>query len=327
MTNSATLLSALRAVPGVASADIEADERPEGAGTLRLQLDPGADEVAVATSVNRVLREQFGLAVDANRVQVVEESAPVRRSDPLTDPLSAVLAHEPQPVVQPEPAPTRPTLTAVPGYLGTVHGDAAAGAAGTPTLEQPAEPVATMGFDQGLAHYARPGTESVPAPTAEPAEPVLVDTVETETRPADDGSPETVTLPARSPRILIARMQLVSAGLGVTTEVTLSWLGDAFAGQAAAAATPTSVHRSVAQATLRAVETVVGNRARFELEQLEINQLGPDRAVVVVVSMLTKAGSERLTGVSVVREDVRQAVIRATLDALNRRLESLLLSA
>jgi len=328
VTNSATLLSALRAVPGVASADIEPDERPEGAGTLRLQLDPGADEVAVATSVNRVLREQFGLAVDANRVQVVEESAPVRRSDPLTDPLSAVLAHEPQPVVQPEPAPTRPTLTAVPGYLGTVHGDAAAGAAGTPTLEQqPAEPVATMGFDQGLAHYARPGTESVPAPTAEPAEPVLVDTVETETRPADDGSPETVTLPARSPRILIARMQLVSAGLGVTTEVTLSWLGDAFAGQAAAAATPTSVHRSVAQATLRAVETVVGNRARFELEQLEINQLGPDRAVVVVVSMLTKAGSERLTGVSVVREDVRQAVIRATLDALNRRLESLLLSA
>ena len=44
--------------------------------------------------------------------------------------------------------------------------------------------------------------------------------------------------------------------------------------------------------------------------------------MVVVVSMLTKVGSERLTGVSVVREDVRQAVIRATLDSLNRRLES-----
>jgi hypothetical protein len=80
----------------------------------------------------------------------------------------------------------------------------------------------------------------------------------------------------------------------------------------------------VATATLRALEEVVGAAARFELEQLEINQLGPDRAVVVVVAMLTKLGSERLTGVSVVREDVRQAVIRATLDALNRRLESLL---
>jgi hypothetical protein len=122
-------------------------------------------------------------------------------------------------------------------------------------------------------------------------------------------------------------MQLVSAGLGVTTSVSLSWLGAAYLGESSAAATPSSVHRSVATATLRALEEVVGTAARFELEQLEINQLGPDRAVVVVVSMLTKLGSERLTGVSVVREDVRQAVIRATLDALNRRLESLLLPA
>ena len=76
MSTEATLLDALRAVPGVAAADLEPDERPEGAGTLRLQLAPGADEIAVATSVNRVLREQFGLAVDAGRVQVVEESTP-----------------------------------------------------------------------------------------------------------------------------------------------------------------------------------------------------------------------------------------------------------
>ena len=77
MSSEATLLDALRAVPGVAAADLEPDERPEGAGTLRLQLAPGADEIAVATSVNRVLREQFGLAVDAGRVQVVEESVPL----------------------------------------------------------------------------------------------------------------------------------------------------------------------------------------------------------------------------------------------------------
>ena len=327
VTNSVILLSALRAVPGVASADIEPDERPDGAGTLRLQLDPGADEVAVATSVNRVLREQFGLAVDANRVQVVEEAAPSRRGDATTDPLTAPLgdvlaqAPLPEPTPQPmgEPVSPRPTLTAVPGYLGTIHGEA----------EPEAAAPAVMGFDQGLGDYAS-GVPAAPVDTGVEAYPLdqgLVDTVETASDLSTEGELDSVTLPARSPRILIARMQLVSAGLGVTTEVTLSWLGDAFAGQSAAAATPTSVHRSVAQATLRAVESVVGNRARFELEQLEINQLGPDRAVVVVVSMLTKAGSERLTGVSVVREDVRQAVIRATLDALNRRLESLLLSA
>jgi hypothetical protein len=143
----------------------------------------------------------------------------------------------------------------------------------------------------------------------------------------DDGITSQLIESTRPPRILIQRMQLVSAGLGVTTSVALSWLGQAYLGESSAAATPTSVHRSVATATLRALEEVVGTAARFELEQLEMNQLGPDRAVVVVVAMLTKLGSERLTGVSGVREDVRQAVIRATLDALNRRLESLLDSA
>lgn len=280
MTSEATLLDALRAVPGVAAADIEPDERPDGAGTLRLQLAPGADEIAVATSVNRVLREQFGLAVDAGRVQVVEESMPV--APPLLDTAVPDVAAAPAtpplappvtgPVTEPDETVTRPTLTAVPTY-----------------------------------------------PDIAPESPVLHEAPE----PDDALTPELIES-TRPPRILIQRMQLVSAGLGVTTSVSLSWLGETYQGESSAAATPSSVHRSVAAATLRALEEVVGSAARFELEQLEINQLGPDRAVVVVVAMLTRMGSERLTGVSVVREDVRQAVIRATLDALNRRLESLL---
>ena len=286
MGTEATLLDALRAVPGVAAADLEPDDRPEGAGTLRLQLAPGADEIAVATSVNRVLREQFGLAVDAGRVQVVEESVPLAPAASATASQSGPPEPARSPVLgaAPEPAtPQRPTLTAVPPY--------------------PQTPSETS-------------LESARESAREPArEPVRED---------DEALTPRLIESTRPPRILIQRMQLVSAGLGVTTSVSLTWLGQAYSGECSAAATPTSVHRSVATATLRALEEVVGSEARFELEQLEINQLGPDRAVVVVVAMLTKLGSERLTGVSVVREDVRQAVIRATLDALNRRLESLL---
>jgi hypothetical protein len=278
----ATLLDALRAVPGVAAADLEPDERPEGAGTLRLQLAPGADEIAVATSVNRVLREQFGLAVDAGRVQVVEESEPVGLVAPPAEAQPSVAAPSDAGPDAPqfEPVPGRPTLTALPGY------------------REQAVPEAT---------------------STEPLDVAIASD--------DDDLTAQLMESSRPPRILIQRMQLVSAGLGVTTSVSLSWLGQSYAGESAAAATPSSVHRSVATATLRALEEVVGAAARFELEQLEINQLGPDRAVVVVVAMLTRMGSERLTGVSVVREDVRQAVIRATLDALNRRLESLLTPA
>ena len=285
VSTEATLLDALRAVPGVASADLEPDERPEGAGTLRLQLAPGADEIAVATSVNRVLREQFGLAVDAGRVQVVEESMPTEPTEPLAAPEREVAASEPEaPTAAPTVPSGRPTLTALPAYR-------------EPDLHAEAPEPAPM---RGASVESDANDEEI-----------------------DDLTPRLVES-TRPPRILIQRMQLVSAGLGVTTSVSLNWLGQSYVGESSAAATPTSVHRSVATATLRALEEVVGTAARFELEQLEINQLGPDRAVVVVVAMLTSVGSERLTGVSVVREDVRQAVIRATLDSLNRRLESLL---
>jgi hypothetical protein len=44
----------------------------------------------------------------------------------------------------------------------------------------------------------------------------------------------------------------------------------------------------------------------------------------VVVSMVTARGNQRLSGASVVRDDARQAVIRAVLAAVNRRLGPLM---
>ena len=68
------LVAALLGVPGVAAAAVE--PLGGGPGTLRLQLVSGADEVDVAGAVNRLLRSRFGLAVDADRVRVLEGSGP-----------------------------------------------------------------------------------------------------------------------------------------------------------------------------------------------------------------------------------------------------------
>jgi hypothetical protein len=65
------VLLAIRSVPGVRSADI-GDDDEGGAGLLRLDLAADVDEVEVAASVGRLLREQFGLGVDAGQVQMVE---------------------------------------------------------------------------------------------------------------------------------------------------------------------------------------------------------------------------------------------------------------
>ena len=232
-TDHADLVCALREVSGVSDADVQPD-LDGGLGVLRLDLDPGVDEAVVAGTVGRLLRDRFGLGVDADHVQVVEDA------------------------VTPRPA------------------------TGAGALED-------------LATSA-PDVVRVPDPRA-------------------------------AARPSIARLHLVSSGLDVDAAVTLSTGDRSAVGEARGAASQTGVHRAVAAATLRAVEQLVDGLVRFELEHLEITPMGAERTVLVSLSMLSTTGSERLTGAAVVREDVRQAVIRATLDALNRRLEMLLSEA
>ena len=232
VTDNREVVAAIRAVPGVAGAEIEPDELG-GLGLLRLHLAAGVDDAQVASAVGRLLREQFGLGVDAEHVQIIEDAE-------------------------------------MTGY---------AGRAPEPAVEEPA-------LEAG-------GVQTLPRQRVHE-------------RPA------------------IARMHLVSSGLDVTASVTLSSAGRTAVGEGLGNASQVGVQRAVANATLRAVEQLLAGLARFELDHLEISHLGSERTVLVNLSMLTAKGSERLTGAALVREDVRQAVIRATLDALNRRFETLL---
>jgi hypothetical protein len=129
---------------------------------------------------------------------------------------------------------------------------------------------------------------------------------------------------ARAGRMVIERVQLVSAGLATSVTVALGLDGRTVEGTAEGTSTSGSLHRSVAGATLRAVEHVVGDSVRFDVEHVEIATTGTDRTALVVVTMVTGRATQRLSGASVVREDVRQAVIRAVLAAVNRRLEPML---
>ena len=83
--DAATLVAAVREVQGVADAALDPDDGTDdgsvpGPGVLRLDLGEDTDEVAVATTVGRLLRERFALGVDVASVALVEESECVLRS-------------------------------------------------------------------------------------------------------------------------------------------------------------------------------------------------------------------------------------------------------
>lgn len=221
---SAEIVAALQAVPGVTEAQVQLDPDGQAVDLLRLGLDPGVDEVAVASTVGDLLRERFGLGVEAHQVELIED---------------------PQP----------------------------ASAAAVVEVSAAAE-------------------EEVEA--------------------------------AGARRVTIRRMQLVSAGLQVTATVSLGLAERTESGHATAPAATSTVHRAVATATLRALEHFTAERARFEVESVDLINGGGHRTVVASITMVSADGAERLTGTAAVREDVRSACIRAVLDATNRRCAPLL---
>jgi len=140
----------------------------------------------------------------------------------------------------------------------------------------------------------------------------------------EDAETPEIPVPKDGRRPVISRMQLVSSGLDVTATVSLAYHGDVVRGECTGTATQSGVHRAVATAALRAMEQLLDDKARFEVDSVDVTPTGRDRTVLVTVTMVSGTGTDRLTGSAVVREDVRQATIRAALDAVNRRLEPLL---
>jgi len=83
----------------------------------------------------------------------------------------------------------------------------------------------------------------------------------------------------------------------------------------------------VAQATLNALQQVVGAKAELALQGVERFALGGRKIIVVQISYLFPAGEEILLGVSFIGgEGEIEASARAALDAVNRRLPVMKLS-
>lgn len=82
--------------------------------------------------------------------------------------------------------------------------------------------------------------------------------------------------------------------------------------------------RLVASATLRAIEKVVSDLYGFALEDITAINLGRDMAVITSIAVLSSNNDEMLAGCALVRGDEREAIVRAVLDAVNRRLEMLM---
>jgi hypothetical protein len=110
------------------------------------------------------------------------------------------------------------------------------------------------------------------------------------------------------------------AGVHSAATVTIEIDGETFVGASSGPASQTARARQVALATLDAVSQYVAESTIFALEDVTVVQLGREKVAVACVTLVTGFGEQSFSGSALVRQNEKDSIVRATLDAINRRI-------
>ncbi len=125
--------------------------------------------------------------------------------------------------------------------------------------------------------------------------------------------------PPLPPRPAIAAIMVRTAGTETEAVVTLATGGHVFEGRVVGPGAASQRPRIVAQATLRALDELLGTTA--EVESAAVVGVGAREVAVSVLSvMVPRTGEQVVSGSAIVRGDESDAVARSVLSAVNRRL-------
>ncbi|NUR70561.1 MAG: hypothetical protein HOU81_07055 [Hamadaea sp.] len=338
----ATVLSAVRDVPGVRDAQLRATAT--GGHTLRLDLADGSDPAYVSRVVARMLNERMGLVAEP----------PARPTPtPSEAPSSSPAPYSPSP--SPSSAVPSPAVPSVgPSPVGPPSPEPPAAHEEAPRLQVPAQPVGPAEprpdrtpippAQRGASPPLPPGL--IPA-SAAPREPrrrhpvTMRGRYPDPLRPGGDrfgrpdeqpepGRPPALTPPAEAARVVLDHVQVSTFGLDATVEVRLVAGERVALGVSNGPAVDGYVLRLCAAAAANAVDELLSEsadgqtRGHCYVEQAAILPMGSCEVAVVVVLLVCDGWVEQLAGSALVSGDPRQAVVRATLAAVNRRLSALL---
>ena len=125
---------------------------------------------------------------------------------------------------------------------------------------------------------------------------------------------------AESARPRILSVSASTSGVLASVAVKLEIGGAEYTGNASGPASQTGRERLVAQATLDAISQYSSASLAFALEDVAIVPLGRERVAVSCISLVSGFGEQSLSGSALVRQNDNDSIVRATLDAINRRM-------
>ena len=173
-----------------------------------------------------------------------------------------------------------------------------------------------VSVERGNGAVSGPAPDPPVAPPTDLPRPTVAKVVE-----APPPAVERPALPEE--RIRFGGVNLFVSGPRTQAQVELLWRGLPRLGTASGWSTRSGAHRLVAQATLGAVQEFLADELALGLLDVEFLRLGKKRAVVVSLSMLAERQEKLLVGTCVIEQDLHQAVVFATLAAVNRLVSGL----
>jgi hypothetical protein len=134
-----------------------------------------------------------------------------------------------------------------------------------------------------------------------------------------EAHPQQPSEPDTLPRPVIASISIRTAGAEADASVVVKTGDASYDGRSIGPSTMSHRHTLIARATLDAVTELLGLPS--EVEFVTVSTMGTRRMAACVIQVAVPGVGELvLTGSALVRSDEADAVARAVLDALNRRL-------
>ncbi len=122
-------------------------------------------------------------------------------------------------------------------------------------------------------------------------------------------------------RIHFKSVNFYSDTKGIHVEVKMLYGDEEYVGQSDGINTERNTDRLIGMSTIDCVEKIFDNNHSFLLEDIDIIKIAKTDVVVVGVNMIFNGREELLIGTALAKTDRKKSIVRATLDAINRKLE------
>ncbi|KGG80095.1 hypothetical protein [Caloranaerobacter azorensis] len=121
-------------------------------------------------------------------------------------------------------------------------------------------------------------------------------------------------------RLKLKTIEFSTLGTKVFIKVILEKDEEVFEGEISGINTVSNSQRLLGTAALKAVEKFLGTEDNFILEDIKTIELAGREVVVSAVTFVTNNYEKLLSGCAFVNRDKKEAVVKATLDAINRSI-------